>query len=420
MMHLVSSRHCQQQQPPSCVTVTRPSVGDGKQRQVVLDGGSYGQFGNGRSLASKKSLITAPPSPIATPPAQQQQQQQQLQYHVKVHGMPFSQLIDMPLSLIMKYTCMSIIGSGGSGKVYKAIRNTDGMKVAIKCIPRNKVPDHRMVIDPTLVAGQQSIVPIEVYILRRLNHPNVIQLVDYICDSNAHYIVMEHFGHQWSSSHGGTQSNGAQFQTKQQQQQQQQQSNNKVDDIRPGDLFECIEQRGPLTEQVAAYVMRQVHDACVYLKSMNVYHMDLKDENISIDQNYHVKIIDFGSALILPAVTEQKLTRFYGTLKYAPPEVLLGQAYSPDKAEAWCLGVILYTCLNGHPPFKTPVDTLNREYHSPRKDLSLPILRLLSGLLNKDPALRWTIQMAGSILSATSSAGIVSGASYISSIKCGL
>jgi serine/threonine protein kinase len=55
------------------------------------------------------------------------------------------------------------------------------------------------------------------------------------------------------------------------------------------DLFECIEQRSKLSEGEARYVFAQVVSTCYFLQSHNIYHMDLKDENLVIDANLKVR-----------------------------------------------------------------------------------------------------------------------------------
>lgn len=64
------------------------------------------------------------------------------------------------------------------------------------------------------------------------------------------------------------------------------------------DLFECIEQRSKLSENEARYVFAQVVSIMHFLHQRGVYHMDLKDENIVIDQKLKVStsLLNFGLA----------------------------------------------------------------------------------------------------------------------------
>ena len=59
-----------------------------------------------------------------------------------------------------------------------------------------------------------------------------------------------------------------------------------------------------------------------YLHSLNILHRDIKDENIILNQHFHIKLIDFGSATFME---EGKLFgTFCGTMEYCSPEVLSG------------------------------------------------------------------------------------------------
>lgn len=69
----------------------------------------------------------------------------------------------------------------------------------------------------------------------------------------------------------------------------------------------------------------QVVAAVSYLRSQNILHRDIKDENIVIAEDFTIKLIDFGSAAYL-----EKGKLFYtfcGTIEYCAPEVLMGNPY---------------------------------------------------------------------------------------------
>jgi serine/threonine protein kinase len=119
--------------------------------------------------------------------------------------------------------------------------------------------------------------------------------------------------------------------------------------------------------------------------------MDLKDENVVIDENYTVKLIDFGSACVFtnPAT---ELLEFHGTLTYAPPEVLRGEKYRCDKAESWSLGVLLYTMLQGHLPFKNVQDAVYSKHIPLTKPVSPECADLLDQLLSNNSIARLTLK----------------------------
>ena len=107
-----------------------------------------------------------------------------------------------------------------------------------------------------------------------------------------------------------------------------------------------------MSEQDAAYIIRQLLSAVTYCHSRGVVHRDLKPENILIDSitktgKINIKIIDFGSALFIPP--DAKITELLGTPYYIAPEVLKGN-YN-EKCDVWSIGIILFILLSGTPPF---------------------------------------------------------------------
>lgn len=96
---------------------------------------------------------------------------------------------------------------------------------------------------------------------------------------------------------------------------------------------------------------------------LNIVHRDIKPENILLtDTDLHVKIADFGLAKI---VGEDDFTStLCGTPSYVAPEILAdSKRRKYTKAvDIWSLGVVLYICLCGFPPFS---DELYSKHHFP-------------------------------------------------------
>ena len=86
------------------------------------------------------------------------------------------------------------------------------------------------------------------------------------------------------------------------------------------------------------------------IHSLGLIHADLKPENIILDEDGHAHLLDFGIAC--KELSKVKPGEFRGTLGYAAPEQLQGQALGPQ-TDIYSLGVLLYTLLSGHLPYST-------------------------------------------------------------------
>ncbi|KAL7746354.1 hypothetical protein RI367_008284 [Sorochytrium milnesiophthora] len=157
------------------------------------------------------------------------------------------------------------------------------------------------------------------------------------------------------------------------------------------DLFECIETHSKISERLAKKIFKQVVDAVEYLLEHSVLHRDLKDENIVIDQQYNVKLIDFGSASFVPR-NGRLFDRFAGTIQYCPPEILRGEKYRGPEQEIWALGTLLYIILFAEPPFADPIQTIQGDLHPPKVPASNEVMELLRWMLAKKPRQRPTVQ----------------------------
>lgn len=282
-----------------------------------------------------------------------------------------------------KYTVEEELGSGGFGFVVGATRKSDNAKVAVKFIWRHKVPKHQWVHDP-----HYGPIPMEVFVLKIVRHPNIIRFVELFQDERFFYLVMERHGYHWNLEPKEGESVQDSLRTVAEVAKQtvpddtpallapsgvlggvapplQNVPNLKV--CTPSDLFECIDKHSYLSEKTSQWIFAQVVEAVYYLSTLGIYHCDIKDENCVIDANFNVKLIDFGSSVITDARKPQPLySKFFGTMTFASAEILRGQPYRAPSAEVWSLGVLLSILITGNCPFAHPDAAVRGELSTPR------------------------------------------------------
>ena len=111
-----------------------------------------------------------------------------------------------------------------------------------------------------------------------------------------------------------------------------------------GCLFFYIHSRDGLPESLALRFFYQTAIAVQYLHNMKLIHRDIKPENILLDDNFNVKLCDFGWSCYLD--DDDYRTTVCGTYEYMSPEIL-GTRFHTNKVDIWCLGILLYELLYG-------------------------------------------------------------------------
>ncbi|XP_017351746.1 PAS domain-containing serine/threonine-protein kinase isoform X2 [Ictalurus punctatus] len=245
------------------------------------------------------------------------------------------------------YHALQPIGKGAFGVVWLALRRCNEQEVVVKFIRKSRVVEECWVEDPEL--GQ---VTQEVAILARLHHSNIVKVLEVFENENFFQMVMEKHG----------------------------------DGL---DLFEFIDMQPRLDEPLASYIFRQLVSAVTYLRGKGILHRDIKDENVIIDTEFHIRLIDFGSATLLEP--GKLFHTFCGTLEYCSPEVLQGNPYKGPELEMWSLGVLVYTLLFSENPFCSVEETIQAKLNIPC-DISTDLYRLLAGLLHREPSERMTLE----------------------------
>ena len=211
------------------------------------------------------------------------------------------------------YRLDKVLGSGTFGTVYSSVNPISGQKVAIKKIPQDVRYKNR-----------------ELSIMKDLNHPNVISLVDSYNskgvreNENFLHIVMEYM---------------------------------------PLNLLEIIynyhgyKQRVPLSlVKVLSY---QLIRSLLYLEIKNVVHRDIKTENVMIEPiSNRLVLCDFGCAKKL--VSGEANIAYICSRYYRSPELILGSTHYNNSVDMWSAGCVIAEMVMGKPLFagKTQNDQL--------------------------------------------------------------
>ncbi|XDB48079.1 hypothetical protein AB1E18_001663 [Capra hircus] len=247
----------------------------------------------------------------------------------------------------LKYSTLSPIGSGAFGFVWTAVDKEANKEVVVKFIKKEKVLEDCWIEDPKL--GK---VTLEIAILCKVEHANIIKVLDVFENQGFFQLVMEKHG------------SGL-------------------------DLFAFIDRHPSLDEPLASYIFRQLVAAVVYLRSESILHRDIKDENIVIAEDFSIKLIDFGSAAYLER--GKLFYTFCGTIEYCAPEVLMGNPYRGPELEMWSMGVTLYTLIFEENPFCELEETMEAAINPPYL-VSEDLMNLMSGLLQPVPEQRTTLE----------------------------
>lgn len=194
-----------------------------------------------------------------------------------------------------------VLGKGAFGKVYKGVdRNCPENQVAIKVLSKDKMStkDLATVMD-------------EVDLLRKVDHPNIVEYFETYDDKHYLYLVMEL--------------------------------------CTGGELFDshedCVKEGKPYTERRAADVILKCLQALQHCHALGITHRDIKPENIMFGRDGEVRLVDFGLAKDTP----MHMKSYAGTPYFMAPEVLNGD-YT-HKCDIWSLACVLYMLMVGKLPF---------------------------------------------------------------------
>lgn len=153
----------------------------------------------------------------------------------------------------------------------------------------------------------------EIKILKGLNHPNIIKFYQSFDTMFQLYIIMEY--------------------------------------IENGTLAEILAKVKYLSEAKAQKIYRQLIDALEYCHNHGVVHLDIKCNNLLMDDNSRLKIIDFGYARANMYDRRKFSASPCVSGGYSCMEILRGSPYQPHYTDIWASGVVLFEILYGKLPF---------------------------------------------------------------------
>ena len=253
--------------------------------------------------------------------------------------------------ILKYYIPLETIGEGSFGKVVRVKQRSTGRTFAMKIVnKKNNINNNKNFLN-------------EIYILRKLDHPNILKIYEYFSNEQFWCFIMEY--------------------------------------VSGGELYEKIYNMQNYDENKTAIIMKQIFSCVSYLNQMGIVHRDLKPENMMMTNNndLEIKLIDFGTATFLKK--GYYLNKKTGSPYYVAPEILKG--HYGFECDLWSCGIILYILLVGYPPFDGRNNNeifqkiLKSDYKLNGDDwnnISNDAKDLLKKLLQKKPNKRITAQEA--------------------------
>eukprot|EP00466_Bigelowiella_natans_P005650 jgi/Bigna1/40852/e_gw1.46.45.1 len=205
-----------------------------------------------------------------------------------------------------------LLGKGAFAEVHLGLELGTGHLMAVKSVPLTAVEK-----------GTVRSFLVELNLLKKLIHPNVVRYLDAKTDNKFLYIFLEY--------------------------------------VSGGSITSLLRQFGPLTEDLAGVFTRQILSGLDYLHAKGIAHRDIKGANILTTHEGLVKIADFGVSQNLlaktPAQAQYKLTKknfsktgLHGTPPFMAPEVVR-QDKATTQADVWSLGCTVIEMVTGKPPW---------------------------------------------------------------------
>jgi hypothetical protein len=243
-----------------------------------------------------------------------------------------------------RYRPLRPLGSGGSGSVWLARDEQNGLDIALKIVPREGKAASRAEREAEAAA--------------RLRHPACQRAYGFGRDSQHVYIAYEYV---------------------------------------PGRTFREALRGGELDDGAAIEACAQILEGLAHAHGRGIVHRDVKPSNVLLAEGKEisVRVLDFGLAQIQQAETLTAQGDVPGTLAYISPERLAGKL-TTEAADVWAVGLMLWEALAGRHPFwrSSLLDTARAigagapALETMRPDLPKPLLAAVDRALDLDPTRR--------------------------------
>jgi serine/threonine protein kinase len=208
--------------------------------------------------------------------------------------------------LCARYQIRRVVAEGGMGRVYDAVRWSDGRRVALKILRAELAADTRL--RPHLLC--------EAHALAVSASPLVVEFLEYgETSTGLPYLVLE-----WVDGHS---------------------------------LHSLISAEGPFRLERVGRVFLSLLEALDVVHARGIVHADVKPENVMVvrdhNQRENIRLVDFGVACGACQTWAQP-GEVCGTPGYLAPEVMMGVSPSPA-SDLFAAGVVLYELLTGCAPW---------------------------------------------------------------------
>ncbi|XP_077015918.1 calcium/calmodulin-dependent protein kinase kinase 2 isoform X3 [Tamandua tetradactyla] len=271
-----------------------------------------------------------------------------------------------------QYTLKDEIGKGSYGVVKLAYNENDNTYYAMKVLskkklirqagfprrppPRGTRPAQGGCVQPR---GPIEQVYQEIAILKKLDHPNVVKLVEVLDDPNEDHLYMV------------------------------------FELVNQGPVME-VPTLKPLSEDQARFYFQDLIKGIEYLHYQKIIHRDIKPSNLLVGEDGHIKIADFGVSNEFKG-SDALLSNTVGTPAFMAPESLseTRKIFSGKALDVWAMGVTLYCFVFGQCPF---MDERIMCLHSKIKsqalefpdqpDIAVDLKDLITRMLDKNPESR--------------------------------